>query len=79
VFGSPSKADAGPPIGINGARTVVQAPALPCAAIGGISIDNVCRVAETGAAMSAVISGLLCAAPDAAARAFLERWERAPR
>jgi thiamine-phosphate pyrophosphorylase len=74
VFATPSKADAGLPIGISGTRAVVEATSLPCAAIGGIDLANVSRVRETGAAMAAVISALICADPEGAARALVERW-----
>ncbi|MEO7039445.1 MAG: thiamine phosphate synthase [Candidatus Elarobacter sp.] len=74
VFATPSKDDAGLPIGINGVRAVVAATALPCAAIGGIGLHNLARVRESGATMAAVISGLVCDDPEAAARAFVERW-----
>jgi len=74
VFATPSKGDAGLPIGISGVRAVVEATALPCAAIGGIGLDDLARVHETGASMAAVISGLLGRDPEAAARAFVERW-----
>lgn len=74
VFATPSKGDAGLPIGISGVRAVVDATRLPCAAIGGIGLPNLARVRETGATMAAVISGLICDDPQAAARAFVERW-----
>ncbi|GAC1578661.1 MAG: thiamine phosphate synthase [Candidatus Elarobacter sp.] len=74
VFATPSKDDAGAPIGLSGVRAVVEASALPCAAIGGITTSNVARVRETGAVMAAVISALVCDDPEAAARAFVERW-----
>jgi thiamine-phosphate pyrophosphorylase len=75
VFGTPSKADAGYPIGISGTRAVVEATSLPCAAIGGIDATNLDRVRETGAAMAAVISALGLDDPESAARALVERWE----
>ena len=78
VFATPSKDDAGLPIGISGTRAVVERTALPCAAIGGISLERIGRVRETGAAMAAVISGLICPDPESMARAFVERWD-APR
>jgi thiamine-phosphate pyrophosphorylase len=74
VFGTPSKGDAGHPIGISGTRAVVEATSLPCAAIGGIDATNLGRVRETGAAMAAVISALGTDDPEAAARALVERW-----
>jgi thiamine-phosphate pyrophosphorylase len=75
VFATPSKHDAGLPIGISGVRAVVERTSLPCAAIGGIALENIARVRETGAAMAAVISGLICADPETAAREFVARWE----
>ncbi len=74
VFGTPSKSDAGYPIGISGTRAVVEATTLPCAAIGGIGATNLGRVRETGAAMAAVISALDRDDPESAARALVERW-----
>jgi thiamine-phosphate pyrophosphorylase len=77
VFATPSKHDAGPPIGISGTLAVVAATALPCAAIGGIGPDTIARVRETGAAMAAVISALACDDPEAAARDLVARWDAA--
>jgi thiamine-phosphate pyrophosphorylase len=74
VFASPSKDDAGLPIGLSGTRAVVEATVLPCAAIGGIGAATIARVRETGAAMAAVISALVTDDPEAAARALVERW-----
>jgi thiamine-phosphate pyrophosphorylase len=75
VFATGSKHDAGFPIGISGTRAVVEASALPSAAIGGISLANIARVRETGAAMAAVISALVCEDPEAAARALVAAWD----
>ena len=58
-------------------RAVVEATPLPCAAIGGIGVETIARVRETGAAMAAVIAALVCDDVEAAARALVERWERA--
>jgi thiamine-phosphate pyrophosphorylase len=77
VFATPSKHDAGPPIGISGTRAVVAATTLPCAAIGGIGPATIGRVRETGAAMAAVISALACDDPEAAARDLVARWDGA--
>jgi thiamine-phosphate pyrophosphorylase len=76
VFATPSKSDAGLPIGLSGTRAVAEATSLPCAAIGGIGVDTVARVRETGAAMAAVIGALICDDVESAARALVERWER---
>jgi thiamine-phosphate pyrophosphorylase len=75
IFATRSKDDAGGPIGVNGVRVVVEATALPVAAIGGITRAALPRVRETGAAMAAVISALAAAAdPEAEARAFASAW-----
>jgi thiamine-phosphate pyrophosphorylase len=79
IFGSRSKDDAGPAIGISGVRAVVEATTLPCAAIGGIGLDNLARVAESGAQMAAVLSALTGGDVEAAARALVERWNGARR
>jgi len=79
VFATPSKHDAGPPIGISGTMAVVAATALPCAAIGGIGPATIGRVRETGAAMAAVISALVCDDPEAVARELVARWDAAAR
>ena len=76
IFATRSKSDAGGPIGVNGVRVVVAATPLPVAAIGGIGLESLPLVRETGAAMAAVISALAAAAdPEATARAFVSAWE----
>ena len=78
VYATASKADAGPPIGLEGLRAVAAATPLPVAAIGGIGLSNVSDVARTGVAMAAVISAIADSAdPRAAAAALVGAW-RAP-
>ena len=77
AFATPSKDDAGLPIGLSGIRAVVEATPLSCAAIGGIGLANVARIRETGAHMAAVLSGLIQDDPEAAARALVARWNGA--
>jgi thiamine-phosphate pyrophosphorylase len=70
-----SKLDAGAAIGAAGIAAVAAATALPVVAIGGIGLASLPSVAGTGAAMAAVISAFARAPdPQAAARAFVERW-----
>jgi thiamine-phosphate pyrophosphorylase len=78
AFATPSKADAGLPIGLSGIRAVAEATQLPCAAIGGIGLANVARIHETGAPMAAVLSALAHDDPETAARALVERWNVPP-
>ena len=77
AFATPSKGDAGLPIGLSGVRAVVEATALPCAAIGGIGSDEIAGVRAAGAAMAAVLSALLRDDPEAAARELVARWNGA--
>ncbi len=75
LFATASKADAGPPLGVNGARAAVTATALPTAVIGGIDLVCLPRARETGAAMAAIISALSSATDvTATARALVTAW-----
>jgi thiamine-phosphate pyrophosphorylase len=74
AFATPSKSDAGLPIGLSGIRAVAEATPLPCAAIGGIGLENVVRIHDTGAPMAAVLSALIRRDPEAAARELVHRW-----
>jgi thiamine-phosphate pyrophosphorylase len=77
MYVTSTKADAGAAIGAHGVREVVQAVKLPVAAIGGITLERIDDVRETGAAMAAVITAI-SRAPNRrdAARALVERWAR---
>lgn len=63
VYGTPSKPDAGVPIGIEGIRQIAQAVTIPVVGIGGITVENVAPVIRAGAVGVAVISAVL-GAPD---------------
>lgn len=77
IFATPSKADAGGPIGVSGVRAVVEATSLPVAAIGGVDLERLARVRESGAAMAAIIAGLaLPADTTATARGYVDAWKR---
>jgi hydroxymethylpyrimidine kinase/phosphomethylpyrimidine kinase/thiamine-phosphate diphosphorylase len=59
VFGSATKEDAGPPVGLARIEAIKRAfPQIPVVAIGGITLDNICQVAEAGADAAAVISAV---------------------
>jgi thiamine-phosphate pyrophosphorylase len=79
LFATPSKDDAGEPIGVGGVRAVVKATRLPVAAIGGIGPATIACAAESGAAMAAVISALVCEDPEPVARDLIARWNAAAR
>lgn len=74
VFGTPSKPDAGPPIGVARLAEIVRSVSIPCVAIGGITLQNAAAVVEAGAAGVAVISAVIGAPdPEAAARELREQ------
>jgi thiamine-phosphate pyrophosphorylase len=75
VYATPSKHDAGPPIGVAGLKRVASATPLPVAAIGGITLESIREIRGTGVAMAAVISAIACA-PDAraASAALVRAW-----
>lgn len=80
VFPTASKDDAGEPIGLDGLHDVAGSTALPVAAIGGITAENVGAVAATGVAMAAVIGAVAASTePAAAARDLVRRWMEATR
>jgi thiamine-phosphate pyrophosphorylase len=73
-FATPSKSDAGPPLGPEGFGALARlAPAdLPVIGIGGITAENAAVIFEAGAAGVAVIGGVLGTPdPEAAARAII--------
>lgn len=73
VYGTPTKPDAGTPIGVEGLAMVVRAVSIPVVAIGGITPDNTEAIIEAGAAGVAVISAIVGAPnPEAAARGLRE-------
>lgn len=75
IFGSRTKADAGPPLGIEPLRKIVHAVEVPVVAIGGIDHENVAAVAATGCAGAAVIAAVVTASDmAAAARAIKTRF-----
>lgn len=55
VWATPSKADADPPIGLEGLREIAAATATPVVAIGGIDASNAADCIRAGAAGVAVI------------------------
>jgi thiamine-phosphate pyrophosphorylase len=80
VRGTPTKPDAGAPLGVDGVRDLAaaaRAAGLATVAIGGIDAANAGEVAATGVDGVCVVSAV-CAAPDpaAAARALRDAVER---
>lgn len=80
VFGTGTKPDSGPSIGVEGLREMVQAVSIPVVAIGGITADNATQCIQAGAAGVAVISAVVAAEDvEAAARRLREQIEKAKR
>ncbi|MBU1475599.1 MAG: thiamine phosphate synthase [Acidobacteriota bacterium] len=81
VFGTPSKTDTDPPMGLSGIRRLTDAVTIPGIAIGGINRDNAADVFSAGAAGIAVISAIMGAEDIRAAAAELRQIaesDRAP-
>ncbi|MEA3407731.1 MAG: thiamine phosphate synthase [Chloroflexota bacterium] len=73
VYGTPSKQDAGVPIGVEGLREIAEAVSIPVIGIGGINANNAAAVIEAGAAGVAVISTVVGSQdPQATARKLRE-------
>ncbi len=78
IFGTHSKLDAGPAIGLRVLRRRIEISALPVIGIGGIDAENAGSVVRAGAAGVAVMSAILRASdPESAARALREAVDAA--
>lgn len=58
VWATPSKPDAGAPIGLDGLREICQSVSIPVIAIGGVSSGNAAECIRAGATGVAVVRGL---------------------
>jgi thiamine-phosphate pyrophosphorylase len=78
VFGTTSKVDADPVVGIEALAAVCARASIPVVAIGGITLERAALVAGTATPLAAAISAL-CGAPDPeeAARALHARLRQA--
>ncbi|RYH11672.1 thiamine phosphate synthase [Tropicimonas sp. IMCC6043] len=72
VFGTPTKPDHAPPVGLDGLRRIARLCAVPAVGIGGLEPRHAREVIAAGAAGLAVVSAI-CGRPDpeAAARALV--------
>lgn len=78
IFGTKSKHDAGPAIGLSVFRRRISISGLPVIGIGGIDAENAGSVIEAGAAGIAVMSAVLRASdPETAARTLREAVDAA--
>jgi thiamine-phosphate pyrophosphorylase len=77
VFGTESKQDPAPTLGVDGLRRIVAAVEVPVVAIGNITPARVAEVLSSGAHGVAVLSDVACAAdPVARVEAFVAAIER---
>ena len=78
VFGTRSKANPDPTVGLDALAEVCRAVAVPVVAIGGITLDAVPAVARAGASAAALIAAIDGAPdPHAAGRAVAAAFARA--
>lgn len=75
VFATPSKHDHAEPLGFEGLAALVAASPLPAVAIGGLKVEHVAAVRQSGAGGLAVISAI-CGHPDPEATARAIRGSR---
>jgi len=61
IFSTPTKLDAASPFGVKKLAEIVKATTIPIVAIGGISLENLENVLETGVNGVAIISAILAA------------------
>lgn len=73
VFGTRTKGDAGPALGLEHFASRCALSPVPVVGIGGITVENALHVREAGAAGVAVVSAILTANDPAAAAAVLSR------
>jgi thiamine-phosphate diphosphorylase len=66
VFGTATKVDAGPAIGLQALAAIAAATPLPVAAIGGIDGAAIASVLRAGAVMACVVSAVAAAGDEAA-------------
>ena len=78
LFDTKTKRIGDAPVGLDLVRTVVASgPGIPVVAIGGITLDRVSEVMETGVTSVAVIADLLSGGvPERRVRAYLDRLEK---
>lgn len=66
IFGTATKHDAGPAIGLNQLHAMAKSTNLPIAAIGGVNEANIVSTIEAGANMACVVSAIALAGDHAA-------------
>jgi thiamine-phosphate pyrophosphorylase len=80
IFGTNTKADHDPVVGLEALQQAVQQLSIPVVAIGGITLARAASITQTGAQLAAAVSAL-CAAddPEQAARELHQALSQNPR
>lgn len=80
IFGTSTKTDHDPVVGLEALQQVVQQVTIPVVAIGGIQLARAAAVAQTGVQLAAAVSAI-CAAqdPEQAASELHRALEQSPR
>ena len=73
VFGTRSKANPAPTLGLDGLAAIVQAVDTPVIAIGSVTAERVLEILRAGAYGVAVLSGIVCRSDPTAATAEFRR------
>lgn len=77
VFGTPTKTDTAPALGLDGLRALRAVVSCPIVAIGGINMGNIRQVLAAGADSIAVVSAICSASdPYLAAREFVNVFSK---
>jgi thiamine-phosphate pyrophosphorylase len=69
VFGTPTKTDTAPAVGLDGVREITRLCGIPSVGIGGINEENTAAILRAGADGVAVVSAIM-SAPDPQSAAF---------
>ena len=77
IYGTPTKTDTAPPLGLEGLREIRKAVRIPLVGIGGLTKDNAGEVIKHGADGVAVVSAIVSADdPELATRELLKTVTR---
>ena len=73
IYGTPTKTDTAPPLGLEGLRQIRAGVKIPLVGIGGLNRDNAAEVIRNGADGVAVVSAIVAAGdPEAAAGELIQ-------
>ena len=77
VYNTTTKAIIIPPLGVEGLRNIKESVSIPVVGIGGINLDNVGEVKQSGADGVSIVSGILGSLdPAETSRELREAWQQ---